>query len=112
MIPWLQGKALGLIAAAIPLGLLASMGYQFVKKLLEKETHLLDKVPAAMHKVYFGLTAAVLTAIAGALGVTLECPETSCLEAVTQEHVRLALQALIAIVVGQVAHSLKKKVGA
>lgn len=113
MLAWLQTKAFSILLAAIPIGLLASMGYQFLKKLIEKETQLLDKVPPALHRVWFTLTAVVITATAAALGITVECdPGASCLTAITTEHLKLAMEAIIAVLVGSLAHHAKKRVGA
>jgi hypothetical protein len=113
MITWLQTKAFGLLLAAVPIGLLASMGYQFLKKVIERETALLDKTPAAVHRIYFGLTAVVITALAGVFGITVECdPGASCLSAVTQDHLKLGVEAVLAILVGSLAHHAKKRVGA
>ena len=112
MIAWLQTKALHLLAAAVPIGLIASLVYQGVKRLIEKETLLLDRVPPAVHRVYFSLVAVILTAAAGALGITLECPEgVSCLTVLTQDQLAQLLQAALSIVVGLAAHGFKKVAG-
>lgn len=112
MLTWLQTKALTLLVAAVPLGLIASLVYQGVKKLIERETELLAKTPAALHRVYFGIVATVLTAVAGALGITIDCPTgVSCLTALTPETITVGLEASLAIVVGLATHALKKKAG-
>lgn len=108
---WLQSKALDLLMMAVPIGLLASLAYQALKKVIEKETALLDKTPASVHRIYFGLVASVLTAAFAALGVTIDCPaDASCLNAVTPEKLELLLEALMATVVGLLAHAGKKRV--
>jgi hypothetical protein len=108
MLAWLQTKALTLLAAAVPIGIIASIVYQGVKKLIEKETLLLDKVPAAVHRIYFSMIAVILTAVAGALGITVECPDgVSCLTVLTQDQVATGLQAALSIVVGLGVHALK-----
>lgn len=112
MLAWLQTKAIALVAAAIPIGLVASLVYQGVKRLIERETLLLQKVPAAVHRIYFSLVAVILTAAAGALGITLDCPEgVSCLTVLTQDQLAQALQAVLAILVGLGTHALKKAAG-
>jgi hypothetical protein len=109
MLAWIQTKAIALIAAAIPVGIIASVVYQGIKRLIEKETLLLAKTPAAVHRIYFSVVAVVLTAIAGALGITIECPpEVSCLTVLTQDQLATGLQAALTIVVGLATHALKK----
>lgn len=116
MIPWLQTKALSILLAAIPLGLLASMAYQFLKKLIERETTLLEKTPAWMHRFYFTAVATLITTGAAALGITVDCTQAiegaSCLSVIQQDQLKIAMEVILAAVVGLLAHVGKKKVGA
>jgi hypothetical protein len=113
MIEWLQAKAFGIILAAVPIGLVVSLLYQFIKKAIERETILLERTPKWAHRFYFAAITAAVTAAAGLMGFTVDCSTAlegqSCLSAVNQEQLTLVVEWLLAVITGTLAHAATKK---
>lgn len=103
---WIKAHVVALALGAIPVGFIASLLYQWLKKVVEKETELLANTPALVHRIYFAMTAVILTAIGTYFGVPIQCPEgASCLAAVnSQKYAELFVQGAVTILTGILTH--------
>lgn len=104
MLDFIQQKALTLALMAVPIGLIASLVYQGVKKASDT----VDALPAWAHRGAVAVVALAVTAISSALGVTVVCDEgVNCLTKLDQDTVKMLLEAALALVPALLAHKVK-----
>jgi uncharacterized membrane protein len=81
-VEWIQGKALGLLVSAIPVGTIAFLAYQGLKRY----TQIVANLPAWAHRLAVTGTAGLVLAVTALAGVPIICePGTTCIDALTQD---------------------------
>lgn len=105
---WLQGKALAIIISAIPLGVIVSIAFQWVKK----QSDWVDGLSPLLKNGAIFAIAAALTTLGTILGVPIVCEEgINCLTALDENTIRLLLEATIALGAAKFTHVVIRKKG-
>lgn len=103
---FIKGKLISLLFAAIPVGAVAFVLYQLVKRF----TGLVDAIKNPwIHRAVVTIIAMALTALAGATGLDIVCvPGENCLNEVNQEHLEFLVQSGLAALSAMLMHASKK----
>jgi hypothetical protein len=98
--------ALGLVLAAIPIGLLTSLVFQYIKK----HKKVIDEMPAWQKQGALYFIALVVTAVGQALGVEVSCnPTENCLDKLDEPTLRVMIQSALALVTAKLTHLVIRK---
>lgn len=105
---WLQTQLLNLLLLAVPIGAIAALSFQFLKK----ASAAVDAFPAWLKNVAVYLIAMIVTTVTTILGVPVVCEEgVNCLSKIDQNTLKMLIEAALALGVAKLSHAkiLKKK---
>lgn len=105
MLGFLQGKAIALVFAAIPVGAIAFIIHQQIKKF----SGAVDKLPPFVHRGAVAAIALGLTTAYAAMGGSIECIDgQNCLEQLSTDKVKFALEWVLGTLSAFLIHAAKK----
>jgi len=101
---WIKGQALALLFAAIPVGAIAFLVVQWIKR----GTTWVDGLSPTLKRGAVVVIAAAVTALGAMVGVPILCPpDVNCLTALDQETVTLILKAVLGSLAAFMIHAGK-----
>lgn len=103
---WIQTKLFGLLLAAVPVGLIAVVVMQYVKK----GSTWVENLSPMLKRGAVVVIAAALTALGTWLKVPIVCSDgVNCLASLDQQTVEALIKAVFGAVLAMLAHAGKKK---
>lgn len=105
---WLLTKALGLVLAAIPVGIIASVVFQWVKRQRVE----VDKLSPALKNGAVFLIGAIIAAVSAFTGVEIACvPGENCLALLDQPTIEAVIRAGLSFAAAKFTHAVIKQKG-
>jgi len=108
MIGWLQSKAMMIALSIIPIGIIASLAFQWIKK---AAIPAVDKLPAWLKNGVIFLIGLIIITVSSALGAPVSCEDgINCLAKLDEKTLKILIEALLTLGVAKLTHlKLKKK---
>jgi hypothetical protein len=98
---WLQNQILQLLLLAVPIGLIASIAFQFLKRASLK----VDSLPPWLKNGAVYIIAMIVTTVTTVLGVPIVCEEgANCLSKIDQNTLKMLIEAALSLGVAKLAH--------
>lgn len=104
---WLQSWAIAIVVSIIPIGILASLAFQWIKR----QSNWVDNLSPLLKNGAVFIITALVTTVSTVLGVKVVCEEgINCLTQLDEGTLKLLINAALALGVAKLTHrQIKKK---